>query len=203
MKYQLLETIPTTVENIIKALKSTIATTRAWSGCEYNVQASHGNVELIAENIYSFTEYNFLPIEGRRLDGHYEMYINTATFEFLIRRQSYYGGLTYTTPVKDEGWYKLNVFELYYIKALLASKLLGMYFYDRLAVNSNGRNLFSTGKHEHAGYGYSDSIMRWSDGVKRCLICDYKEYRDESNNAEGKLGHLTDINFEAIKILTQ
>ena len=198
MKYKLFNKIP---NDKIKGLDAIKAVTKAWSGYEHGVQASHGNVELIAENIYSFTEYNFLPIEGRRLDGHYEMYINTLTFEFLIRRQSYYGGLTYTTPVKDEGWYKLNKFELDYIKALLASKLLGMYFYDHYAVNSNGKNLFSTGKHEHAGHGYSDSIMRWNDGVKKSLITDYKKYRDESNNAEDKLGHLTDINFKAIKLL--
>ena len=89
--YKLFEIIP---ENIIDGLDGIKATTKEWAGYEYTVKSSYGNIELIAENIYSFVEHNYLPVEGRSLDGHYEIFVNTKTFCFLIRQYGYYGGLT-------------------------------------------------------------------------------------------------------------
>ncbi len=65
--YKLFEIIP---ENIIDGLNGINATTKEWAGYEYTVKSSYGNIELIAENIYSFVEHNYLPVEGRSLDGH-------------------------------------------------------------------------------------------------------------------------------------
>ena len=89
--YKLFEIIP---ENIIDGLDGIKATTKEWAGYEYTVKSSYGNIELIAENIYSFVENNYLSVEGRSLDGHYEIFVNTKTFCFLIRQYGYYGGLT-------------------------------------------------------------------------------------------------------------
>jgi hypothetical protein len=196
--YKLFDNIPI---DIINGLNSIKAFSREWNSYEYQVRAGHGNIEKIAENIYNFVEYNFLPIEKRSLDAHYSIYINTKTFCFLIRQYSYYGGLTYTTPAIEQEWKNLNEHDLTYIKAIIASKLIGMYFYDSNAVNSNGRNLFSNGQKEHAGFNFNDRIIRWTDGPKRSLICDYSKYREKSNNAKNSLGHLNEIDFEAIKLL--
>jgi hypothetical protein len=196
--YKLFEIIP---ENIIDGLDGIKATTKEWAGYEYTVKSSYGNIELIAENIYSFVEHNYLPVEGRSLDGHYEIFVNTKTFCFLIRQYGYYGGLTYITPPKESGWKELNEADLYYIKAIVASKLKGMYFYDYNAIHGRGRNLFSTGKKAKPAGLYNEEIVQWDDGPKISLIVDYKRYRDESGNDPEKLGHLNEIDFEAIKLL--
>lgn len=188
--YKLFEIIP---ENIIDGLDGIKATTNMWAGYEYTVKSSYGNIELIAENIYSFVEHNYLPVEGRSLDGHYEIFVNTKTFCFLIRQYGYYGGLTYIIPPKESGWKELNEADLYYIKAIVASKLRGMYFYDYNDINGRGRNLFSTRKKEE--------MVRWDDDPKISLIVDYKKYRDESGNDPEKLGHLNEIDLEAINLL--
>lgn len=196
--YKLFDKIP---DDIIKGLDSIKASTYEWNNHSYEVRAGYGNIEAIEEDIYNFVEYNLIPVEGRSLDGHYSIYVNTKTFCFLIRQHSYYGGLTYTSPATEKGWRELNEADLIYVNAIVASKLRGMYFYDRNAVNSNGKNLFSNGEKEPAGSNFNPNIIRWTDGPKISLICDYSEYRETSNNAEKSLGHLNEIDFEAINIL--
>lgn len=137
-----------------------------------NVTSQNTNAKRISENVFSFTEYNFLPIDGRTFDGHYTFYVNYKTFKYLVIQDSYYGSFTYTTPAKERGWKKLNSKDKKYAESIIADKLLGMYYFDHNAVNQNGKNLFSTGEKEKAGNSFNPGIIRYCDGRKGSLICD-------------------------------
>lgn len=157
----------------IAFLKSKLITGKVGWGIPYKIQirAQSSNAEVISKNVIKFTEYNELPVDGRTFDGHYDFYVNYTTFKYLIIQNSYYGGLCYTSPARELGWKKLNKADKKYAESIIASKLLGAYFYDRNATNTQGQNLFSTGEKEPAGFGWNPGIVRWMDGPKISLIC--------------------------------
>jgi hypothetical protein len=133
---------------------------------------SSGNIYRISKNVFHFTIHNFLPSKKIRFDGHYDFYVNYKTFKYLVSQNSYYGGLTYTTPSKEHGWKEMNEHEIVFVEHIIARKLLGSYFYDHDAVNSRGMNLFSDKTlPKYAGNGFNPHILRWNDGCKISLIC--------------------------------
>lgn len=141
-------------------------------------KSSDGNIKQISDKLFSFVQYNFLPGIDGQLDGHYKFYVNPYTFEYLLYKESFYGGFTYTTDSDNTDWVtNLNTRENGMIESIIAHKLLRSYYYDCNAVNSNGRNLISDGKCEPAGGGFNPDIVRWLDGYgKSCLITDYRGY---------------------------
>jgi len=179
-----------TEKETIEFLKNKLSTAKIGWGTigEVSIRSGHGNINMIGKNVISFIEYNELPLDGRTFDGHYEFYINYKTFKYIIRQNSYYGSLTWTTPPKEEGWKKLNETDKKYAEALIAHKLLGAYFYDHNAVNQNGKNLFSTGEKEPAGHGFNKNIVWWNDGAKRSLISE-------------PIGELDEFEKQALEIL--
>jgi hypothetical protein len=123
-------------------------------------KSSSGNICRISDNVFKFTEYNFLPGEDGQLDGHYTFYVNINTFDYLIFQSSYYGSFTYTTPPTQNGWVKnLILREHTMVESIIAHKLLTSYFYDGDDINQEGNHLI-----EDSEFG------------KRCLITDYRGY---------------------------
>ena len=147
-----------------------------WGAGVRRVSSSSGNAYRLSEDVFSFIEWNELPVDGRTFDGHYEIHVNYKTFEYRINQHAYYGSLTYTTPARESGWKNLNEKDKAYIEARIAAKLLGMYFYDYMAVNGYGKSLFSDGTIEPAGCGYNEGIVRWRDGCKISLICEKESW---------------------------
>lgn len=141
-------------------------------------KSSDGNIQQISDKLFSFVQHNFLPGTDGQLDGHYKFYVNPYTFEYLLYKESFYGGLTYTTDSNNTYWVtNLIPREKGIIESIIAHKLLRSYYYDHNAVNSKGKNLISDGKCESAGGGFSPGIVRWLDGyAKGCLITDYRGY---------------------------
>lgn len=142
------------------------------------VSASHTNIHRISDSVFKFTEYNFLPAdETDILDGHYTFFVNKDTFEYLVYKSSDYGSLTYTIPCEFGGAFltkeSLPEFSRKRVEANIACKLLGAYFYDSAAIHSKGINLFSDGTPTEP----SDRGVRFNDGCKRSLICDYRGYQ--------------------------
>ena len=157
---------------------------QGWGAGVHLVRASSGNSHQISKNVFAFTEYNFLPVDGSELDGHYQFFVNYKTFDWLVRQNSYYGSLTYVTEAREKGWKEPNDIDKAIIESTIAYKLLGMYYWEYDAVNGNGPNLFSTGEKEKAGGGYRDSIVRYNDGIKLSLISSTKfELKDHEKEA--------------------
>lgn len=149
-----------------------------WNNGELNyIKSGRNNINVLSDNVLTFTEYNLLATGGSSLDGHYNIFVNYKTFDYLVSKNSEYGSLTYTLPTKEKGWTKLNTEDKKIIEAIIASKLLGAYYQDGNAVNRNGVNLFSNGKCEPSGTNIRNEVItRWMDGPKRSLICDYRGY---------------------------
>lgn len=132
----------------------------------YGFKYHSGNIHRLSENVFKFTIHNILPKgENGQLDGHYTFYVNYKTFEYLVYKSSGYGSLTYTTKSDNESWVNdLNEIEFKYLESLIASKLLGAYFYDSEAPNSKGDNLFPDTNNkcslicDHRGYVWVDLI---------------------------------------------
>ena len=138
-------------------------------------RSGSGNINVVSDNVFSFLCHNLLPGDDGQLDGHYKIYVNINTFDYLLYQDSYYGSLHYTTESKNPNWVTdLIEREKYMIESIIADKLLGAYYYDHNAVNRNGRNLISDGKHEPAGTNFNVPIIRWLDGCKISLITDYR-----------------------------
>ena len=158
-----------------------------WGGGKYEVPcgASSGNIQRISDNVFRFTQYNFLPtsLDGKTpaddiLDGHFTFYVNYKTFEYLAYKSSDYGSFTYVIDQPFNGFYtKETLPELSRkrIESVIAHKLLGAYFYERNAVNSKGANLIEPQPAEPAGNNFNKDIVR-HPGFKQSLICDYRGY---------------------------
>lgn len=178
----------------------------AWGGGKQKVEctASFGNIKRISDNVFRFTEYNFMPTshDGKTyakediLEGHFTFYVNANTFEYLAYKSSDYGSFTYVSPVEFNGFYTketLPEISRKRIESVIAHKLLGAYFQDGNAVNRKGANLFSNGIFEYVvkdlisrRYEVANCVpvneadfkgkKRYFDGPKRSLICDYRGY---------------------------
>ena len=179
----------TATQNIDKAFlesKSFECLTQ-WNGGKYPVicEAASGNIARISDNVFSFTQYNFLPtsLDGKTpaddiLDGHFTFYVNVDTFEYLAYRSAGYANFTSVTSVEFNGFYTkeaLPELSRKRIESVIAHKLLGAYFHDSNAVNQNGANLIEPQTPEPAGNNFNKDIMRHR-GFKQSLICDYRGY---------------------------
>ncbi len=150
-------------------------TVPGYGECLY--KGGSGNIKVISDNVFSFVYHNLLPGNDGQLDGHYKIYVNINTFDYLIYKDSGYGSFTYTTESNNTNWVSgLIEREKSMIESIIADKLLGAYYYDHNATNSNGRSLISDGKHEPGGTNFNTPIIRWLDGCKTSLITDYRGY---------------------------
>lgn len=132
-----------------------------------------GNVTLISDRVAKFIIHNLLPGEDGQLDGHYTFFVNVDTFDYLIYQSSYYGSLTYTTESRDTKWVKnLNKREKQAVEHFIACKLLGAYFYNYDAPNSDGYNLVDDPWYLKTWV----PLNPFSNGPKSCLIADYRRY---------------------------
>jgi len=162
-------------------------------------KSSDGNIKQISDKLFSFVQHNLLPGTDGQLDGHYKFYVNPYTFEYLLYKESFYGGFTYTTESNNIDWVtNLIPREKGMIESIIAHKLLMSYYYDHNAVNSSGKNLISDGKCEPAGGGFNPDIVRWLDGYgKSCLITDYRGHIW----SDLKPNERSEKDLEAIKLL--
>ena len=73
-----------------------------WGGSYTHLfEISGCNMYQLTDKVFCFTVYNLLPVNGSELDGHYKFYVNIDTFNYCFYRDSYYGSLTYVTPLDD------------------------------------------------------------------------------------------------------
>lgn len=122
------------------------------------------NIYVVTDDVVKFRIYN-LSYAG--LSGHFTFYVNVKDFKYCFYRHGDFGGLTYYVPSEDTSFMIIaNKDMLRIIEGHIALVLLGAYYYDRNAVNSNGKSLFSNGrKPELAGGTFNKNIMRYEDGV--------------------------------------
>lgn len=147
-----------------------------WSPYTSFATSQSGNIHQMTDTIFYFQHHNLLPVDGRSLDGHYGFYVDADNFNYLVCQDSYYGSLTYTTPARIKGWTKLNEKDVPYVESIIADKLLGAYYFDHDAVNSQGKNLFSTGEVDKNPIGgFNKGIVRWEDGTKGSLIVEIRK----------------------------
>jgi hypothetical protein len=181
----------------------------AWDkGRKHIPSAGRGNINTLTDNVLSFVEYNLLPLgENDVIDGHYRILVNYKTFDYVVFKNSNWGSLTYVTPAKDKVVYTpetLPEVSKIRIEAIIASKLLGAYYFDFDAINSNGRNLFSTGKTE---VDKSSGKTWFFDGAKHSLIADHRGYVwcnnkvNELNPQEFELCQKLDKEFLPVNVI--
>lgn len=164
--------------------------------CLYS--SGRGNIDVVSDNVLSFYEHNLLPGDDGQLDGHYKIYVNINTFDYLIYKDSCYGSLTYTKKSDDNNWVTdLIEREKSMLESIIADKLLGSYYYQSDAINQKGRSLISDGKYEHAGNISNPNTIRWADGYKISLITNYRGYIW----SDIKPNERSDKDLEAVKIL--
>jgi hypothetical protein len=157
---------------------------------DYNCRAGYGNINIIADNVITFTEYNFLNggDTNCKFDGHYKFYVNTDNFNYVIVKFADYGSFTYIRDIDE----KKQIYFLPHqsikadIESLIADKLLGAYFYDSEHINGKGKNLY---------YPDTKDILGNYEGSKKSLLCDYK-------NEKNELGFINDLKKEIIDLLT-
>ncbi len=154
-------------------------------GSIYN-NAGSGNIHKIADNIFAFTVYNFLSGgDPNGFDGHYSFVVDINNFNYLVYKDSDYGGLTYVKDIKDKSFLNVHASMTKKVENIIASKLLGAYYYDSKHVNQQGKNLFPD-KSENPYYS----------GQKISLICMWVDDYPDS-----PLGQLKNIEKLAIKTL--
>jgi len=55
-----------------------------WGAGPHKVRSCSGNSYQLSKDVFSFTQYNFLPVNGCTLDGHYSFHVNYKTFEYRV-----------------------------------------------------------------------------------------------------------------------
>jgi hypothetical protein len=125
---------------------------------------SSGNINRLSDTVFTFTEYNFLPGsgEGMNFDGHYTFFVDYTNMNWLIYKSSDYGGLTWTKPVEFKDFLRKKDFNkkgLKEVEHIIASKLLGAYFYDCNHIHHKG-----------------SSLINDEESYKRSLICDNRGF---------------------------
>lgn len=141
--------------------KARVEIYNAWAKEFSKPRAADGNINYVTDNVLKFTQYNFLKCAKDDIfDGHYTIYINYKTFQYVVYQSSYYGSLTYTTESNDQKIYNANnlpEISKTRIEAIIAHKLLCTYISDN-DVEGGRINLI-----EGSRYGQS-------------LLCDYRGY---------------------------
>lgn len=128
-------------------------------------KASSGNITRIADNIFRFTEYNFLPGVDGDLDGHYTFYVNIHTFDYLIYKSACYGGFTYVLPSNNISWVvNLIPREKQQIESVIAHKLL----YSR---------------HHNHEFEFKSDTFRYRGGSLITDLYDFETLSDIDNEA--------------------
>ncbi len=181
----------------------------AWGGGSQKVFCSggRGNIKRISDNVFCFIVHNLLPTshDGKTyakddvLDGHFKFFVNYKTFEYLVCKHSDYGNLISVIPVEFKDFYTkdtLPEISRKRVESMIADKLLGAYFYNSNAVNSNGANLIDPETPEPAGKNFNENIVRYN-GVKSSLITNYRGYVW----CNYKVETLSKAELEALKIL--
>ena len=111
-----------------------------------SIMANHcgyGNVSQISKDVFTFTEYNFLPgTNPHGLDGHYSFAVNIKNFKYVYWKDSDYGGLTYVKDNTNKVFIPVHKSIKKQIEGIIARKLLSSYWYDGNHVNQQGPNLF-------------------------------------------------------------
>jgi hypothetical protein len=163
-----------------------------WADREIDITSQSTNIHRLSDSVFTFTEYNYLPInEQDVLDGHFTLFVNKDTFEYLIYKSSDYGSLTYVIPVDFNGFYiaeNLPEVSKERVESVIAHKLLTSYFYDYDAQFHKGKLLFEEAETaEHYHYIYS----------KRSLICDERGYIWSGLKPE----IYSDVELQALNIL--
>ena len=129
-----------------------------WAKSDITFTAQSTNISRLSDSVFSFTEHNYLPSdETDILDGHYSIFVNYKTFQYLVYKSSDYGSFTYALPCEFNGFLDANSLpetSKKKIESVIASKLLGAYFH-------NGKNLIGDITHDQY-HG------------KSSLICDYR-----------------------------
>lgn len=142
-----------------------------WAQREIDFDAQSTNMSRLSDSVFSFIEYNYLPsCETDILDGHYTFFVNKDTFEYLVYKSSDYGSLSYVLPVDFDGFLTAELLpepSKLRVESVIASKLLGAYFYDADARFRKGKNLFTEVENSD-DYHYIYS--------KRSLISDNRGY---------------------------
>jgi len=145
------------------------------------------NIHRISNDVFTFTEYNFLPsCTEDVLDGHFTIFVNYKTFEYLLYKSSDYGSFTYVMPCEFGGFFtpeSLPKSSKERIESHIAHKLLRAYFYDGNHINHKGTNLIPNEDGEWGG--------------KCCLICDERGYIW----SEMKPEQYSDVELKALKVL--
>lgn len=139
-----------------------------WAQREIEIRSQSTNIHRLSDSVFSFTEYNFLPTcEQDILDGHYTLFVNKDTFEYLVYKSSDYGSFTYVIPVEFDGFLTAELLpepSRVRIESIIAHKLLTSYFYDGKHINHKGALLFPNPKDNENIYSH------------RSLIVDYRGY---------------------------
>lgn len=139
-----------------------------WAQGEIEYKSQSSNINRLSDSVFTFTEYNFLPIsEQDILDGHYTIFVNKDTFEYLLYKSSDYGSLSYVIPVNFNGFLTAELLpepSKEHIESIISHKLLTSYFYDGNHINHKGALLFPRVSDDNCIYAH------------RSLICDNRGY---------------------------
>jgi hypothetical protein len=153
-----------------------------------------GNIEKIAENIFKFHAYNFLPgTNPHGLDGHYCFIINIENFTYRIYKDSDYGSLSYVLYVKNKVFTEVHKSIKEKVEDIIACKLLGAFFYDGDACCHRGKNLFSDNTPPELFRG----CLNYKDGYKYSVICTWVD--DYPNEPLGKLSKIDKLAIKELK----
>ena len=77
-----------------------------WNDSEIEYKSQNTNIHRLSESVFNFTEYNFLPVnEHDILCGHFAIFVNKDTFQYLVYKSSDYGSLAYVREVKFAGFH--------------------------------------------------------------------------------------------------
>lgn len=130
-----------------------------WNGDRKSIATGgRGNIQILTDSIVSFQEHNMLPANGSQLDGHYTIYVNYKTFDYVLHRHGYYGSLTYYHNRNDEFLSSMSDTTKSIVESIISHRLLGAYYYSSKDINHRGENLIQGSR------------------PKTSLLCDYRGY---------------------------